>query len=375
MLIAAGLYACKKDNNNKVLPITEPEISKISRTIVQAGDTLSIYGDHLSQTDCITEVFIQGRPCAILKADNDSIQVIVGPQTSTGQVRVTVGLQQMFRSAEGPVITLRGTPVIKSFWPLYGAPGDTIALITEHFSADNTENNIFLLDTKLRITGNNGHDTLFVAVPTANGFGTFSWQTYNGPLYKKQDTFAIRQHSYPVQTLMEWIQLDPAFSYVDTMLRGFDDLATNAYLFQHYYDTTLNYINSDTRTYTMFLPANGYYYAHHITLAAYVKQVKDKSYLFYPPQLSAIIPGLQLSLAMLQEGDLFKSASTQDIAFPGGDPALGNQVQITKENGKIYAYVVGIDGSTGQRVEILREHRIGSATILETDGELGSLPL
>lgn len=373
--MAAGLYACKKDNNNKVLPIMEPEIRNTSRTVVQAGDTLSIYGDHLLQTNCITEVFIHDRPCIVLKAGNDSIQVIVGPQTSTGPLRVTIGLQQTFSSVEGPVITLLGTPLIKSFWPLYGAPGDTIALVTEHFSSNNAENNIFLLGATLRIVGNNGNDTLLVTAPTASGFGTFSWQTYNGPLYKKPDTFAMRQRSYPVQTVMEWIHLDPAFSYVDTLLRGFNDLATNAYLFQHYYDSTLNYITSATRTYTMFLPANGYYYAHGITMAAYLQNVKAKSYQYYPPQLSAIIPGVQLSLGMLQEGDLYRSASTQDIAFPGGDPALGNQVQITKENGKIYAYVVGIDGSTAPRVEILREHRIGRVTILETDGELGSLPL
>ncbi|ACU61801.1 hypothetical protein [Chitinophaga pinensis] len=85
-------------------------------------------------------------------------------------------------------------------------------------------------------------------------------------------------------------------------------------------------MQSDSRIYTIFLPANGYYYGKQTTLADYLDKVKNVSYLYYQPLLTAIIPGRKLSLGQLSDGDIFKTAATQEVAFPGGDPNLFNQV-------------------------------------------------
>lgn len=376
LLLIIGLcVACKKEHAADGITIIAPAITSVSSTTAQGGDTLHIYGKGLVQAQCTTEVFIHDRPCTILSAAGDSLVIVVGMQTTTGIVKVTVGAGSLFRSDEGPAITVNGTPIIQKFWPWYAMPGDTIALVTAHFSINNADNKIYLLGHQLNIVGNNGLDTVWVEIPVATGAGRFSWQTFLGPVFENPDTFTMRQKTYPANTVIGWTHLDPAFTYTDTLLRGFDALASNKEYLQHAFDTTMLYVQSSSRTYTIFLPANGYYYAKQKTLAAYIAGIKDKAYLYYQPLLTAIIPGRQLSLQTLQDGDVFKTAATQDIAFPGGDPNAFNQVQIVRENGRVYAFVVGIDGGTAPRVEVLRSHRVGNATIMETDGELGSLPM
>jgi hypothetical protein len=371
-----GFFACKKEEQaGNAVTITTPLITRLARTAVQAGDTLRIYGQSLAQKDCITEVFIHDRSCQVLNSTSDSLVVVVGTQTLSGIVKVTVSAGQQFQSTNGPVVAVNGTPVLQKFWPLYGMPGDTIALVTAHFSINNTDNEIYLLGQRLKIVQNNGIDSIWVEVPAAMGAGPFSWQTFHGPVFQTSDTFTLRQKSYPAATVIGWTHQDPAFTYVDTLLRGFDALASNKEYLQQAFDTALLYVQSDSRIYTIFLPANGFYYGQQTSLAAYLGKVKDRSYLYYQPLLTAIIPGRKLSFGQLQDGDIFKTAATQDVAFPGGDPNLFNQVQIVKENGRTYAFVVGIDGSTAPRVEILRSHMVGNACIMETNGELGSLPM
>ncbi|BAV06025.1 hypothetical protein FLA_2040 [Filimonas lacunae] len=370
--------ACKKEETmQQQVSIITPVISKLNRSFAQAGDTLVIYGASLIQQQRLTEVFINDRPCTLLKSVADSLQVLVPAQTRSGQVTVTISYGKQFSSAEGPSLDVKPTPALLGFWPRYGYAGESITLYVENFSIANADNHIFLEGFPATITGGNGKDTLLVTLPAASSTGVFSWRTYQGPLQYSKDTFLVRQPSYPVTSVGGWLQQDPAYTYLDTLYRGYPALSGSNYdLYARIYDSALNYINSPNRTYTVFLPADGAYYSKGITLRDYITKIKNAPYSYNSPMVAAILPDIQLSLADMHEGDLYNTAFTelmQWYPYFGSDDNK-NKMQVTEEDGQKYVNLVGIYGDTRPRVKVIRAHKVGNATIIETDGDLGYIP-
>lgn len=367
--------ACKKDEASAgQLLIQSPVINKLSRSFVQEGDTLVIYGSALAQDHRITEVFINDRPCQLLKSSTDSLQVKVPAKTRSGNVVVTISVGNQFNSVNGPLLEIKPTPLIRSFWPKYGYPGETIALIVENFSVNNTDNHIFLGADAVQITGGNSKDTLLVTLPANAHTAGFRWNTYDGVIQQMDTAFPVRQTSYSVSNAMSWLQADPAFTFMDTLVRGYPVLSGINYkdYYKRLYDTVLNYINNNARSYTIFLPADMGYYNSSITLNGFIEKIKNQPYNYHFGLAASIVPDMQLSLSAMQEGDLYNTAFTMLLQYyPDGSDDYKNKIQITKENGVKYANLLGIYGETSARVKIIRAHKIGNATIIETDGELG----
>lgn len=366
--------ACKKEEAaQQQVAIQAPVISKLSRGYVQAGDTLVIYGTALLQEQRTTEVFINDRPCKVLKVAADSLQVQVPLRTRSGAVTVTISYGKQFTSTNSAVLEVKPTPLVKSFWPKYAYAGETITLVMENFSTNNADNHIFLGKDPVQITGGNGIDTFQVVLPANAHTGLLSWRTYQGPLLEMSEVLPVRETSYPVTTVMGWLQQDVGFRYMDTLMWGYPTLAGSNYdYYKRGYDSAFRYLNNTDRSYTVFLPADMAYYSKDIAFTDYIDNIKDKPYSFYLAMVADIVPDKQLSLTDMHEGDIYNTAFTMQMQYyPDGSTEYRNTMQITEENGEKYVNLLGIYGEVGPRVKILREHKIGNATLIETDGELG----
>jgi IPT/TIG domain len=375
ILLLSLFFACKKDQPSADGPVIQtPVIVKVSRTFVQTGDRLTIYGHALIQDGLLTEVFIGGRPGEIVSRSADSLAIIIPSKVPNGRILVTISRNQQFKSADGPEIAVKPTPLIKSYWPSYAFAGDTIALYTENFSGQDHDNFFYIGSDALQIVSKKDRDTFFVKLPANANTGLLSWHTYDGPSDTFPVPFPIRQASYAVNTVKDWLHLDPAFSYMDTLVRGYPVLAGGNYpdVHKRIYDSVLLYIAHTDRLYTIFLPASDSYLQHNIRQETFLDKIKATPYNYNALLITAIVPGRQLQLQTLQTGDLFPTAYTMRMAY-GNDysNASGNSVSIIEQHGEKYAQLTGIYGETNPPVKILRSHQVGNATIFETDGELG----
>jgi hypothetical protein len=375
LLAFITIMACKKDNaTNEAVVINGAKIEKVSAAFVQAGDQLTLYGSNLVQKDLLTEVFIAGRPSALLHATADSITIRVPLKVQTGKIMVTLSKGTKFSSTYGPDIVVRPTPLIKSYAPLVAYGGDTIELYTENFSDITTDNAIFIGTKKVQVISVKGKDTMLVKLPGDAVSGVFSWSTYNGPVFKTESSFPVRQTNYTATTVGQWIHQDPGFSYMDTLVRGYPELAGGNYLSTHktVYDTALQYINAPDRKYTIFLPGNAAY-EKNTSKAAFLEKVKGKPYNYNSMLANTIVPGQNMRLSTMQDGDKQRTAYTMKLAFWDYEVPVDdyNFIKIIIEDGVKYAQVWGPYDQTQPRVKILREHQVGNATIIETDGEPG----
>jgi len=367
--------ACKKEHvTSDEVVINAVKVEKISADFVQAGDELTLYGSNLVQKDLVTEVFITGRPSVMLRSSADSITIRVPSKAQTGKIMVTLSKGTKFSSAYGPDIVVKPTPLIKSFAPLFAYGGDTIELYIENFSEIDSNNELFIGTKKLQIVSRKGKDTMLVKLPADAVTGVFSWHTYNGPTFKADAAFPVRQASYTAGTVAQWLYLDPGFSYMDTLVRGYPELAGGNYLSTHktIYDTVLQYINSPERKYTIFLPGN-VAYNKTTPMAAFLENVKNKPYNYNSMLANTIVPGVNMRLSDMQDGDKQPTAYTMKLAYWDYDIPVDdyNFIKIIIEDGVKYAQVWGPYDQTQPRVRILREHQVGNATIIETDGEPG----
>lgn len=375
LLVLISIVACKKENAaNDGLVINAVKVEKVSAAFVQAGDELTLYGSNLVQKDLVTEVFITGRPSELLRSSADSITIRVPSKAQTGKVMVTLSKGTKFSSAYGPDIEVKPTPLIKSFAPFFAYGGDTIELYTENFSDVDSNNEFFIGTKKIQLISRKGKDTMRVKLPADAVSGLFSWHTYNGPTFKAQTPFPVRQATYAAGTVAQWIYLDPGFSYMDTLVRGYPELAGGNYLSTHktIYDTVLQYINAPDRKYTIFLPGN-VAYDKTTSMSAFLENVKNKPYNYNSMLANTIVPGVNMRLSAMQDGDMHKTAYTMKLAFWEYEVPVDdyNFIKIIIEDGVKYAQVWGPYGQTQPRVKILREHQVGNATIIETDGEPG----
>lgn len=375
LLVLTTVIACKKDKAAiDGVVINALKVEKISAAFVQAGDELTLYGSNLVQKDLVTEVFITGRPSKILRSSADSITIRVPLKAQTGKVMVTLSKGTTFSSAYGPDIVVRPTPLIKSFAPLVAYGGDTIELYTENFSDVDVNNEIFIGAQKIQVVTRKGKDTILVKLPADAVSGLFSWHTYNGPIFKTETSFPVRQVNYPVSTVAQWLSQDPGYSYMDTLVRGYPELAGGNYLSTHktVYDTVLQYIKSPDRKYTIFLPSNAAY-EKNTSKAAFLEKIKNKPYNYNSMLANTIVPGENMRLAGMKDGDMQKTAYTMKLAFWEYDVPTDdyNFIKIIIEDGVKYAQVWGPYDQTQPKVKILGEHQVGNATIIETDGEPG----
>jgi hypothetical protein len=376
LLTLSAFVGCKKEKIPVSGLVTEiVKVEKLSAPFVQAGDELTLYGSHLVQKDLVTEIFIAGRPSELLRSSADSITVRVPSKAQTGKVMVILSRGAQFSSVYGPSIEVKSTPLIKSFSPLFAYGGETIELHTENFSDAETSNAIYLGTKKLEIVSRKGKDTILVKLPADAVTGIFSWNTYNGPTFTMETLFPIRQTNYAVSTVGQWFFNDPGFSYMDTLVRGYPELAGYNYLSTHkpVYDTALQYINSTDRKYTIFLPSDEVYHKTNVSKNAFLERIKAAPYNYNVLLANAIVPDVNMRLATMQDGDKEKTAYTMKLAFWDYPIAVDdyNFIKIIIEDGIKYAQVWGPYDQTVSRVKILREHQVGNATIIETDGELG----
>lgn len=370
-----AIHACKKDDKPSAATlINPPVIEKLSRPFVQAGEELTVYGSKLLQKGLQTEVLVNGKPGVIIRSAADSITVRVPEKALTGNVTVIVSKGEHFMSTQGPQIEIKQTPVVKGFWPLYATGGDTIALISEHFSDQFTNNQILLGSTKVEIVAKKGKDTLLVKLPTNAVTGYFSWNTYNGPYYSfGAQPYRVRQTNYTANTVMDWIYQDPAFSYMDTLVRGYPLLAGGNYedIHKRMYAAALQYIQYTDSAYTIFLPSDASYLNKGTTKEAFLENILSKPYNYNILLIAAISPNNQLHISDLEDGDTFRSAFTMKMNYPEVENDEHNYIKIVVEDGVKYAQIYGMYEETRPRVKILKEHRIGKAVIIEIEGELG----
>ncbi|WEK38371.1 MAG: IPT/TIG domain-containing protein [Candidatus Pseudobacter hemicellulosilyticus] len=376
LLVCYTMIACKKDKSeNEALTITPFTVEKLSRSIVQAGQELTIYGQHLEQPELTTEVFLAGRPAAIVRGSADSLTVLVPEKVQTGSITVTLGKDSRFSLVYGPSVEVKPTPQVNGFGPVYAYGGETIELYTQHFSPVSEENELYIGNNRLEILSRKGPDTIIAKLP-ANATPDFlSWRTYNGPLQKMNVLFPLRLVNYPVQTVADWLKLDPAYTYMDTLVRGFPELAANYAAHKRIYDAALAYLQSPDSVYTIFLTNDGGYYKDKVTKADFYQKIRARSYNYNTLLIAAVSPGHALRLEDLQDGDSYPSAYTYNMQWDWGPDDVKNYITIQEQGGIKYAQITNPWGDTGAKVKILRELPVGKATIIELEGELGAVSM
>jgi hypothetical protein len=370
LLFVAGMISCSRTALEPA-PRWQPEdfnIEKLNRNFVQAGEELTVYGNKLTQTGSKTEVFLNGRPAAILNATADSVRVLVPLNAQTGKLMLTISKGKDFKTMYGPNVEVKPTPVIRGFFPYFATRGEMVELYTEHFSYNNTDNSILLDGKQVKIVSRR-QDTLVVQVPADASDGMFSWSTFNGPLFSLNERFRIRKHQYAVNTVADWLKADPAFSYMDTLVRGFKQIADPYYF--RIYDSAMNYIASPDSTFTIFLSSDLYYYNTKLSKTDFISRIKSRPYEYNNLMAAAIVAGYQLDLATVQDGAIFNTIYTMKMQWEGQGTDDANFVRIINDNGVQYAQIEGMYGETRPRVRILKEHKMGKATLIELESELG----
>lgn len=379
-LLAAVLItapACKRSADpSPQAAIEAPAITRMNKTFVQGGDTLTLYGSHLKQQDSRTTVSLNGRPAEILRQAVDSLVIRIPDRTLTGRILITISAGDQFKSVYGPAVEVKPTPVVHKFYPLFAYAGDTIQLIAEHFSEDDKDNSINLNGLPAGITGRKGKDTLLVKLPANASSGVFTWSAYHGPLHKGQDTFSVRKPQYPVNTLTAWLLSDPAFTFIGIAIRDVNILAaSNMATIYNTMDTLDRYVNHADRRYTIFLPTNRFYTDQGISLEQYKQNVIQRVDLVYFFLLAAVVPNEQLHIADLQDGEEYQAAFTSlNRFYPLGDESQHNRLRVFRENGEVYIGAISLYGDyvVGSKVKILREHHFGNVSLIETEGEVGN---
>lgn len=373
LLVASG--ACKKDKDpDGQQGIASFKVEKLSNQTVQAGMEVTVYGSGLVQKDLVTEVFVSSRPAEIVRQSPDSITVIVPEKTYSGKVMITISRGAQFSSAYGPDITVRPTPKIKGFYPVYAFGGQTIELYTENFSDENN-NNLFKIDGQvMTIAGRKGKDTILITIPETASTADISYSTYGGPVYTSATPFQVRKKDYGVSTVADWLHKDPAFTYIDTLVRGYPILGGGNYeeFYKRTYMEAMQYFQSSDKKYTVFLPSDLSYSKAGITREAYIRGIESKPYNYNTMLISAVVPDQNIQMQHVTEEDVYNTAFTMLMQYyPAGTDDDPNYVKfLFLEDGK-YAQLNGMYGETRPPVKVLNEIKVGNATIIEIDGELG----
>jgi hypothetical protein len=360
-----GITACKRD---EVIsgddPIKTPVINTVNKTRVQPGDTITIAGSNLVQNKLLTELAISGRPAKIVQLEAERITAIVPVNTYSGKLMVTVSNDNHFANAYGPLLTVTGTPHIRSFSPAYAFEGDTVTLLVENFSAADTDNFIAVDGKKMEIIYNNNKDTIKAVIPQGASTAVFTYNTYGGPLYTGPK-YLVRKKSYPANTMLEYLAKDPAFSITHYALTH------NNSIIQYTYDTLKPYLNGNEPC-ALFVSNNEGYgpemkiYSNEDML----RHMSLRPYEMPNRMLSQVLPGFAPP-KQLAEGN-YATALNEKLIFPTESwrPGRNNQVAITTNGSDFYIQALTLWSSLGNRQKIRFVAQVGNSYLYEITGPL-----
>ncbi|WP_346316554.1 hypothetical protein [Chitinophaga sp. YIM B06452] len=365
-LILLATVSCKRDKNETALPgIKQPVISSVNKDFVQAGDTITVYGASLQQEALQTELALAGRPSKIVQLGKDSLQAIVPVNTYSGKLMITVSRDNLFASAYGPAVTVAATPVVTDFSPKYAYEGDTIALIGLNFPAEPAQNAVWMDEKTAKVVYSNGKDSLKVIVPAGANTNTFSWRTYNGPVYESTASFPVRKQQYAAATIMDWLRQDPAFSY---MHAAFTHSSVKNYM---RYDSLAAYLETG-RAVSYFFPSNDPWIAQGILTPERMATavVAPNNYTFVNFPLASILP-VSLSPEQLTAGK-HETALDENIVFPYDSwrTYRKNYVQLEKIGNDWYVQALTYWGTLGTPLKIQRVHKVGNSYLYELKAPL-----
>lgn len=369
IFLVMALAACKRDNGGTFSQslFDEPVISKINRSLVQGGDTLTVFGSNFRQDGTLTELAIAGRTSAIIKLTNDSLQAIVPLNTHTGKLMLTISRGNQYKSIYGPEVSVIATPAVLDFTPWIGYEGDTISFIVKNFAPGLSDNFVWMDGKPAKIVSYNNKDTLKAIVPEGANTGNYAWRTYNGPKYESEKQFPVRKKHYEANNIMDWLRQDPAYSYLYAVLTS-DQVKG----YTMTYDTLAHFLYGDTLV-AYFLPTNDGWMAEGITSAEELikKQVSLGIYKYINSTLASMLPN-NPSPDQLTPG---KQATilSENIVFPFDSwrTHRKNLVNLTKEGDSWYiqAYTLWDTGlDTPQKIQ--RVHKVGNKYLYELKGLL-----
>ncbi|GEP94431.1 IPT/TIG domain-containing protein [Chitinophaga cymbidii] len=347
--------------------ITPPVITGISRNFVQAGDTISIYGSGLQQASMQTEVAISGRSAEVVHVHKDSLRAVIPINTHSGRLMISISLGKDYISIYGPELSVAPTPSVLRYWPLYAYPGDTVAMIVKNFSDVLTDNLVMLDHKPAKLVSYNGSDTLKLIVPEGAVSNRVQWRTYKGPMYSSADSFPVRQVQYDVANILEWLEQDPAYSYMHAV---FNYGGVKA---EPIYDTLLQYLDG-TKPCAVFLPVNDGWRAEGL-LTAYDlldKRVRLATYQYVNFPLASLLPGASFSPEQLTPGQ-HATALNQKLVFPNDSwttPDKKNHVQLEKQGDDWYIQQLSFWGPLTPLYKVQRVHQIGDSYLYEITNAL-----
>jgi hypothetical protein len=363
ILVGSIVSSCKRDKaEQQTIVLPAPEIAAVDRVRVQSGDTLVVTGKHLQQQGLTTEIFLAGRPLKIVKQSETQLQLVVPEKIQSGSLILHIGKQM----AEGPGITVVGTPKVLTIFPRYAFAGDTLTITGNDLSDNVSHLKVWLGQQAVKVTYVNQDTAKFIVPGGTDPKAMLSWQTFGGPVYKLDSPqVRVRPVDIKANTILEYLQKDPGMDLMEELLTSMITVPTNKQL----NDTLGTYMKGE-RPCIIFLPNSASLNKIGIYGMSDMGKINGPVITVFNSIHAQLVP-----MQALQPGILYPSAYTNYIYnYDGGDPDLHAHITILVVNGE--KYVVSTMNTapdqtiqpTGQQRRILKEHICGNSILYETDG-------
>ena len=252
VLLIFLMAACKKDQQPVVVVTHTPKIESLGKDRVQEGDTLYLTGKDLQAEGLQPQVFVNGRPAAIIAANAETVKFIVPSKVTTGAVVLTLGNA----TAEGPILTVIPTALVSSYSPKFVVQGDELTLTGTNFAPVASDNEVFI-GGKLATVKSVSTTKLIVDVPTDATGGDISWRVYKGPVRSYTGTpLLVRLAHYDATSPLDWMRQDPGFSFIYKYITVNEPGLSG----DPSRDTLMTYLNGE-RPGTLFIPNNNFAYS------------------------------------------------------------------------------------------------------------------
>jgi hypothetical protein len=175
LLVLVFIDSCKKDSSNVATTPPKITVAKVKPLTGRQGDTIIIIGTNFNQNPALDTVKFNGITAQVLKAEADTLYVIIPAGNCSGVVSVN-GI-----TAQGPVFTVT-PPVLRltSIKPTSGKQGDTIIITGANFNLT-PELNAVKFNGILGQVIKANLDTLFVIVPKGNCTGVVTVNGISAP--------------------------------------------------------------------------------------------------------------------------------------------------------------------------------------------------
>src|SRR6516162_7277611 len=175
LLVLVFIDSCKKDSSNVATTPPKITVATVKPLTGRQGDTIIIIGTNFNQNPALDTVKFNGITAQVLKAEADTLYVIIPAGNCSGVVSVN-GI-----TAQGPVFTVT-PPVLRltSIKPTSGKQGDTIIITGANFNLT-PELNAVKFNGILGQVIKANLDTLFVIVPKGNCTGVVTVNGISAP--------------------------------------------------------------------------------------------------------------------------------------------------------------------------------------------------